>query len=113
MITIKLFREELETLIDENKKFLDDLKYYDVSTSVYLQIFIGQKIHQLEGMRLQLEEYEKDPTIADLNHLYQVFGEVRSDIYFACKKWRLQVEYKYQRLKSRLGKLYYISSLGA
>lgn len=112
MITITAFQDELGKLIDENKKFLDDLKYYDVTSSSYMQIYIAQKIHQLEGMQLQLSAYEKDPTLADINHMYQVFGELRADIYFACKKWRLQVEVKYQRLKSRLGKLYYISSLG-
>lgn len=112
MITITVFQEELERLIEENKKFLDDLKYYDVTSTSYMQMYIVQKIHQLKGMQLQLQAYEKDSTLADINHLYQVFGELRSDVYFACKKWRLQVEIKYQRLKSKLGKLYYISSLG-
>ncbi len=112
MITIKVFQEELNKLIEENKKFLDDLKYYDVTSSGYMQVYIAQKVHQLEGILLQIIACEKDPALADINHLYQVFGELRSDIYFACKKWRLQVEVKYQRLKTKLGKLYYISSLG-
>lgn len=112
MQTPRAFREEVKTLIEEAKRFLDDLRYYDVTSSAYLQIFITQKIHQLEGMDLQLEEYEKDPKAADLGNMYQVFRDVKSDIYVTFKKWKLQVEYKYKSLKSKFGKLYYITAIG-
>ena len=112
MQTPRAFREELRSLMEEAKRFLDDIRYYDVTSSAYLQIFISQKVHQLEGMDLQLEEYEKDPKAADLENMYQVFRDVKSDIYVAFKKWKMQVEYKYKGLKSRFGKLYYVTSMG-
>lgn len=113
MIPIR-FADELREMIEEGKRFLEDLRYYDVSSSNYLQVYIAQKIHQLGGMLIRLEEYEsnpKDTDIANMTNMYQVFLEIKTEITLSYKKWKRQVEYKYRDLKTRIGKLYFMSSL--
>lgn len=107
------FLEEVKQVLEESKKFLEDLRYYDVSSSNYMQILVTQKIHQLEGIAIRLEEYEKDPKDTELNlpNLYHLFRDIKTEVTLASKKWKRQVEIKYSDLKCRIGKLYFVSAL--
>ena len=101
---------QLKKLIDDCKRLLKDMDYYhEVPSSTYFQNYIHRKIQQLQWLLIMVTDGVDGNNIATTEEVYR---SIKAEVYVIAKKWKLAVESRYRHQKSRMGKLYYISSLG-
>ena len=101
--------DQIEKSIQDCKRLLRDMDYYgEVPSSTYLQSYMDQKMRQLNGLKLMLQEDRGESNISEAKTVYQ---SIKDELFVISKRWKLAVESKFHRQKSKLGKLFYVAPL--